>query len=255
MTNTVSNPGAREWATIEQDAPGYSPAILAERIGAARMLPWVKLFLQLTQKSQTVLDLGSGTGHVSALLAAHGRRPTLVDFSRENLDFSRALFERLGLEARFVHGDITRPLPFEAGSFDVVICCSVLQFFTDEQLRHLRQEALRLARRRVIFSAPNALCLAYRLGRRHLVKSGRWHWPTERCFRTLRPVLCPDGDGPFREFTVGPRHGLNFLTMPGGPLLRKLLSLAGVADRPTPAALAQGYMRVAVLDKESGPSA
>ena len=52
-----------------------------------------------------------------------------------------------------------------------------------------------------------------------------------------------------RQFTVGPRHALTFLTMRGSATIRKAAAIAGVKDRPGRTALRQGYMLVAIADK------
>ncbi len=249
MKVKTQNFDPQEWAVIEQKIPGFTPEILAEKVHAGKLYPWINVIAEMTDAPQKVLDLGCGVGHLSATLALKGCLPTLMDFSRENLDFCRALFNRMNLQGRFMQGDITQELPFEDGSFDTSICCSVLQLFSDEQIECLLREASRVTRHRVIFTAPNALCLAYRIGKAHMQKTGRWHWSVERHFRSLRQIMHRFGDGHFREFSVGPWHAMNFLTMRGSGVFRKMMALAGVRDRPIPTALRQGYMLVAVLDK------
>lgn len=243
------NPSAEEWAVIEQDTPQFTPDILARRIAAGHLLPWVKAIADMTTPPQDILDLGAGTGHVSAALAMKGCHPTLMDFSSENLAFSRQMFQCMDRSACYVHGDITEQLPFADGSFHTSVCCSVLQFFDDEQIHRLFAEAFRVARHRVIFTAPNARCIFYRLGKRHLVKTGRWHWGTERHFRSLRPYMSKDVKHRFQEFSVGPAHAMEFLAMRGAKLLRRIAKLIGVRDRPSATMLRQGYMLMAVLDK------
>ncbi len=249
MRVKTQNFNPQEWAVIEQEVPGFTPEILAEKVRDRKLYPWINAIAEMTDAPQKVLDLGSGVGHLSATLALKGCEPTLMDFSQENLDFSQGLFNHMNLQGRFIQGDITQKLPFDDDSFDTSVCCSVLQLFNDEQSECLLREASRVARRRVIFTAPNALCLAYRIGKAHMQKTGRWHWSAERHFRSLRQIMHGNGDGNFREFSVGPKHALSFLTMRGSTVFRKMMALAGVRDRPTSTALRQGYMLVAVMDK------
>jgi ubiquinone/menaquinone biosynthesis C-methylase UbiE len=71
-----------------------------------------------------VIDVGCGTGRHALRLAAAGAEVTAVDFSSEMLHRARA---KPGAEpVRFIQHDITKPLPFETGSFDGVFCCLVL---------------------------------------------------------------------------------------------------------------------------------
>ena len=72
-----------------------------------------------------VLDLGCGTGRHSLWLASAGATVTGVDFSEGMMEEARA---KPGAEAvRFLAHDLARPLPFAAGSFDVVVSGLVLE--------------------------------------------------------------------------------------------------------------------------------
>jgi malonyl-CoA O-methyltransferase len=72
-----------------------------------------------------VLDLGCGTGRHSLWLAGAGAAVTAVDFSAGMLDEAR---RKPGAETvRFVVHDLHEPLPFEGGSFDLVVSGLVLE--------------------------------------------------------------------------------------------------------------------------------
>lgn len=72
-----------------------------------------------------VLDLGCGTGRHSLWLASAGATVTGVDFSDGMLEEARG---KPGAEAvRFLAHDLAQPLPFAAGSFDVVVSGLVLE--------------------------------------------------------------------------------------------------------------------------------
>lgn len=72
-----------------------------------------------------VLDLGCGTGRHSLWLASAGATVTGVDFSEGMLEEARA---KPGAEAvRFLAHDLQQPLPFAAGSFDLVVSGLVLE--------------------------------------------------------------------------------------------------------------------------------
>jgi ubiquinone/menaquinone biosynthesis C-methylase UbiE len=78
-----------------------------------------------------VLDVACGRGESDRELVAHrGCRVVGIDYSSANVARSRELTKEAGLDdrARFIAGDAER-LPFEDGSFDVVICeCSLCTF-------------------------------------------------------------------------------------------------------------------------------
>lgn len=67
-----------------------------------------------------VVELGCGTGYVSAWLARAGARPVAVDVSREQLATVRALQREFGLDFPLVLADAER-LPLPDGSFDLAV--------------------------------------------------------------------------------------------------------------------------------------
>jgi len=77
----------------------------------------------------TALDVGCGTGRWTGRLVAGGARVTAVDFSKEMLARAR---QRVGSEpVTFVEQDVTRPLPFPAGGFDLVMSCLVIDHIAE----------------------------------------------------------------------------------------------------------------------------
>ena len=85
-----------------------------------------------------VLDLGSGDGRLTARLAEGGASVTGLDPSAVALERARATHP--GLE--FVAPTEEGRLPFEDGSFGLVVCLDVLQHVLDTQL--LMSEARRV---------------------------------------------------------------------------------------------------------------
>ncbi|HUS44275.1 MAG TPA: metalloregulator ArsR/SmtB family transcription factor [Ilumatobacteraceae bacterium] len=78
-----------------------------------------------------VLDVGTGTGRMLALLAGHGDRAVGLDTSHSMLSVARANLERDGVanwELR--QGDVHSP-PLEAASFDLVVIHQVLHYLDD----------------------------------------------------------------------------------------------------------------------------
>ena len=67
-----------------------------------------------------IIELGCGTGYVSAWLARRGARPVGLDNSAAQLATARALQQRFGLRFPLVHASAEQA-PFTDASFDVVI--------------------------------------------------------------------------------------------------------------------------------------
>ncbi len=67
-----------------------------------------------------VLGLASGGGQQMPIFAALGAICTVLDYSKEQLESEKLVAQREGYQITTVHADMTKPLPFEDESFDVV---------------------------------------------------------------------------------------------------------------------------------------
>lgn len=73
-----------------------------------------------------VLDAGTGTGRHALRIARHGIHVTAIDNSPEMLDAARGNAYRSDLDIDFQQGSLEDRLPFDADSFDLVLCSLVL---------------------------------------------------------------------------------------------------------------------------------
>lgn len=71
-------------------------------------------------KGKRVLGLASGGGQQMPIFAALGAVCTVLDYSPLQLESERLVAEREGYSIDIVRGDMTKPLPFADGEFDVV---------------------------------------------------------------------------------------------------------------------------------------
>jgi 2-polyprenyl-3-methyl-5-hydroxy-6-metoxy-1,4-benzoquinol methylase len=76
------------------------------------------------------LEVGCGSGRLSALLARDGHQLTCMDYTLEALHAAQRNFASAQLSGRFVQGDAFA-LPFAAGSFDAVFSTGLLEHFED----------------------------------------------------------------------------------------------------------------------------
>lgn len=78
-------------------------------------------------RGKRVLDLGSGTGFVAALLASNGAEVDAVDISEASLEVARWRARVSGVEDRIrFHLSPAETLPFETASFDAICGAFVL---------------------------------------------------------------------------------------------------------------------------------
>lgn len=71
-------------------------------------------------RGKRVLGLASGGGQQMPIFTALGAKCTVLDYSQKQLDSERMVAEREGYEINIVRADMTKPLPFEDGSFDII---------------------------------------------------------------------------------------------------------------------------------------
>lgn len=119
-------------AAFEASASRYDEVAVLQREVASRLLERLEL---LRMVPETILDLGSGTGHCSEALAVHYPRARVValDLSEAMLHHTRRRFsrwQRLRKKHGFVSGDAER-LPFANNSFDMLFSNLTVQWCTD----------------------------------------------------------------------------------------------------------------------------
>ena len=71
-------------------------------------------------KDKRILGLASGGGQQMPVFSALGAKCTLLDYSARQCESDRAVAEREGYEIEIIRADMTKPLPFEDDSFDLV---------------------------------------------------------------------------------------------------------------------------------------
>ncbi len=71
-------------------------------------------------KGKKVLGLASGGGQQMPIFAALGADCTVLDYSEKQLESERLVAEREGYSIRIIRADMSKPLPFEDGEFDLI---------------------------------------------------------------------------------------------------------------------------------------
>jgi SAM-dependent methyltransferase len=100
--------GRRNW---EREEPAWGIFSVSER--EVGMLP-------REIEGRDAIELGCGTGYVSAWLARRGARPVGIDNSEQQLATARAFQGEFGIEFPLLHGDAER-VPYPDASFDIAI--------------------------------------------------------------------------------------------------------------------------------------
>lgn len=71
-------------------------------------------------KGKKLLGLASGGGQQMPLFAARGAICTVLDYSEKQIESEHLVAEREGYPIEIIRGDMTRRLPFEDGTFDII---------------------------------------------------------------------------------------------------------------------------------------
>jgi malonyl-CoA O-methyltransferase len=208
---------------------------------------WAGPILEVTQPGELLLELGSGTGGISAILRRSGRRVLLLDLNRDCLAFGRAVVAAMGPPSGCLQADLLAPLPLCDAGVDWAWSSGVLEHFTTAEIVAVLREARRVSRRGVLALVPNAASIPYRLGKWHQERSGTWPWGHEEPRFSLRAEFEEAGLTVVREGTVDVEHALEFFPEPEGAgfraMMRGWLDTLGVEEQ---ARLRQGYLLVTV---------
>lgn len=71
-------------------------------------------------RGKKVLGLASGGGQQMPIFAACGAECTVLDYSEKQIESDLSVAEREGYKINAVRADMTKPLPFEDDSFDLI---------------------------------------------------------------------------------------------------------------------------------------
>jgi len=139
-----------------------------------------------------LLDVGSGDGFWTSIFAELGFEATGVDISPGGIEAARSKYPG----SSFLVADADQPLPFEAGSFDVIFCRAI-SHLSAQDLETPR--AISLIGRLTALLAPGGILLAsYNSTRDGRIVNGRTHHPVSTLVRLLE-----HGGIPYRVEVVG----------------------------------------------------
>ncbi|MBN1148867.1 MAG: methyltransferase domain-containing protein [Anaerolineales bacterium] len=132
MTNHDPRPGATPASFSYFDMQAFMGA--TKHMGGFQSTQELIRLLEIRQ-DDTVLDVGCGAGATAVYLASEvGCRVTAVDLRDSMIELTRQRAERERLLERIqLRQADARQLPFEDGSFDALVCESVLTFVDDKQ--------------------------------------------------------------------------------------------------------------------------
>jgi SAM-dependent methyltransferase len=100
--------------------------------------------IQYFPKTGTLLDLGAGHGQDSRFFTKKGYTVTGTDFSETALKFLKEKADKEGLKIKTEQVDLSKDLPFENESFDIVYAHLSLHYFDLDTTNNLFSEIQRI---------------------------------------------------------------------------------------------------------------
>ncbi len=226
----------KAWHDVITD--GLMPEDVAEDVRKHHFPSWIRPLFHHTKEGETLLELGSGTGVLSAILAFYERRARLMDFSTENMAFAKEVFGGLGLDGVFYEQDIRNDWGIKDNEVDHVFSSGFLEHFSDEDIVRILKKSLAVSRCGIMSLVPNARSIAYLAGKARLEKAGRWRYGREVPKVSLKPLFEEAGAVDIVEYSVAPYQALKFLGE-RGDILKDLLDNMSCQEREE---LDQGYL-------------
>ena len=179
---------------------------------------------ELVPRGARILEAGCGGGWQSLSLARNGGFDvTLLDFSTEAIAYAKHLYQREGVAASFIQGDIRKPLD---SRYDVVFNAGVLEHYSfNEQVSLLKGMAAKTSRF-VLVLVPNRDCYWYWTWRLRRSINDEWHWGTEIPMSSLQAAFRAAGIQFLGQRYLGSSWTEAFIreTTAEAPELRELLT-------------------------------
>jgi ubiquinone/menaquinone biosynthesis C-methylase UbiE len=201
--------------------------------------PWYKLVLEFLTPVQdkNILEVACGRGGFSRLLASKGAVVCGADFSEAAIKIAKEKLlgdPPLAARVTYVQAD-AQNLPFEAGSFDIVISCETIEHVPDPRVAVREMYRVCKPGGTLYLTTPNylnfmGLYLIYAAVRHPGLKSDQ---PLDEryLFRQIRNFVTKAGwkiartDGTVHQFPFIPRRDpLQFPSLESNRTIRRLLS-------------------------------
>ncbi|RDY71529.1 class I SAM-dependent methyltransferase [Halobacillus trueperi] len=169
-----NKPSSKTWDKVSEN---YTNFINDDEIDLAIELMMLFNSLDL-DIDNSLLELGSGSGHLSGIFSKYGYEVSLLDFSEVALSKSMDFFNNHSMEGHFIKGDLME-LNLLDQQYDVTWNSGVMEHFDDKSLFESLKSIRRVTKKKFIFLVPNPDSLPYLLFRQKLMAEGKWEYGEE----------------------------------------------------------------------------
>jgi len=130
------------------------------------------------------IEVGSGPGIYSFILARLGAEVTLLDYSQKALDLARVRFEPESLSASYLSQDALHLDPSLYGHYDIAMSFGTVEHFRYPERLQIIQAHLDLVKcgGSIVISAPNRAFFPHEVLKAYLQNCNKWHLGFEGAF-------------------------------------------------------------------------
>lgn len=194
------------WDRVAQD---YNNEILQQEIQLQEEI--ADLFQKYDIESGSkIIELGSGSGHLSFLFSEKGYETHLLDFSPKALEKCEMLFKTKGRQGRFINADLTKDLPLEE-KYKVAWNSGVLEHFDDEKLKEIAANIAKVDAEYFVFIVPNPKSIPYLLYRYKLIGENLWNVGKEYLRTNYDEIFEEEGLTLIDKYYMGEEYTLTHL--------------------------------------------
>ena len=182
MGKQSNNGWSDVWSNID-----FDPDLIVER---GQKSSFFSLISDVIQKkfgsidNLNTIELGSGMGTVSLLLALQGANPTLVDNNDVALQRAKELFNYFNIKPKIRNEDMFSLDMNDELKFDVCLSVGLIEHFTGEKRKEAIKAHVRTVKKKglVLLVVPNKYCFNYRIWMSLAKLIRRWNYGYEEPF-------------------------------------------------------------------------
>ncbi len=160
------------------------------------------LDLLKVNKGATLLEVGSGSGHLSCLLAQNGYDVTLLDFSKKSIEKSKLTFEKYNVQGKFINLDLMDIERID-NQYDLVWNSGVMEHFDDKELIQAFKAISKVTKKYFLILVPNPKSFPYLIYRYKAVSENQWNFGTEYLRKDYSEILKQAGFNVVKQTYLG----------------------------------------------------
>jgi len=164
--------------TWDKVAETYNMDVSVGEIELSKEILEILKSLKISKKSKFI-EAGSGSGHLSGLIAKKGYDTTLLDISDKALAKSKKFFSNQKITGTFIEADLLNLSKQKIPTYDVVWNSGVMEHFNNHELYEIFSGLKRIARKYLLIIVPNPESVPYLLFRFKLMRNKLWSFGTE----------------------------------------------------------------------------